>query len=119
MADMEFIHGAYLAFDVDHIAMNPTGGELVACKRSVKVDDEDLAGAYELIRKLYQEVRIERNKLEQESAELRKLCEDIWNDACHFDDFWDYVHDDGTIYSKDELPHYQERMRKLKVKYSD
>lgn len=47
MADM----GTYLAFDVDHISMNPTGGELVACNRSVKVDDEDLAGAYELDRK--------------------------------------------------------------------
>lgn len=52
MADM----GVYLAFDVDYISMIPTGGELVACRHSVKVDDEDLAGAYELIRKLYQEV---------------------------------------------------------------
>lgn len=69
MADM----GTYLAFDVDHIAMNPTGGELVACKRSVQVDDEDLAGAYELIRKLYQDVRVERNKLERENAKLKEI----------------------------------------------
>ena len=68
MADM----GTYLAFDVDHIAMNPTGGELVACKRSVKVDD-DLAGAYELIRKLYQEVRVERDNLKLENAKLQEI----------------------------------------------
>lgn len=69
MADM----GAYLAFDVDYISMNPTGGELVACKRSVKVDDEDLAGAYELIRKLYQEVRVERDNLKRENAKLQEI----------------------------------------------
>lgn len=69
MADM----GAYLAFDVDHISMNPTGGELVACKRSVKVDDEDLAGAYELIRKLYQDVRVERDNLKRENAKLQEI----------------------------------------------
>lgn len=50
-----------------------------------------------------------------ENAKLRELCKDIWNDACHFDGFWDYVHDDGTIYREDELPHYQERMRKLGI----
>lgn len=72
MADM----GVYLAFDVDYISMIPTGGELVACRHSVKVDDEDLAGAYELIRKLYQEVRIERDNLKQENAKLRELAHD-------------------------------------------
>ena len=69
MADM----GVYLAFDVDNISMIPTGGELVACKRSVKVDDEDLAGAYELIRKLYQEVRVERDNLKRENAKLQEI----------------------------------------------
>ena len=69
MADM----GTYLAFDVDHISMNSTGGELVACKRSIKVDDEDLAGAYELIRKLYQEVRVERDNLKRENAKLQEI----------------------------------------------
>lgn len=54
-------------------------------------------------------------ELEAENAKLRELCKDIWNDACHFDGFWDYVHDDGTIYREDELPHYQERMRKLGI----
>lgn len=53
--------------------------------------------------------------LEAEIAELRKLLLSIWNDACQFDDFWDYVHDDGTLYREDELPHYQDRMRELGV----
>lgn len=74
MADM----GVYLAFDVDHISMIPTGGELVACRHSIKVDDEDLAGAYELIRKLYQEVRIERYNLKRENDKLRELVHTIW-----------------------------------------
>lgn len=69
MADM----GVYLAFDVDHISMIHTGGELVACKHSVKVDDKDLAGAYEIIRKLYQEVRVERDSLKRENAKLQEI----------------------------------------------
>jgi len=69
MADM----GIYLTFDVDHISMIPTGGELVACKHSVKVDDEDLAGAYEIIRKLYQEVKVERDNLKRENVKLREI----------------------------------------------
>jgi hypothetical protein len=32
-----------------------------------------LAGAYELIRKLYQDVRVERNKLERENAKLKEI----------------------------------------------
>ena len=50
-----------------------------------------------------------------ENAKLRELCTDIWNDALHFEGFWDYVHDDGTIYREDELPHYQERMRECGI----
>ena len=50
-----------------------------------------------------------------ENAKLRELCKDIWNDALHFEGFWDYVHDDGTIYREDELPHYQERMRECGI----
>ena len=72
--------GVYLAFDVDYISMIPTGGEIVACRHSIKVDDEDLAGAYELIRKLYQEVRIERYNLKRENAKLRELVRDY--DKC-------------------------------------
>ena len=55
------------------------------------------------------------NRLEAENAKLRELCTDIWNDALHFEGFWDYVHDDGTIYREDELPHYQERMRECGI----
>ena len=69
--------GVYLAFDVDHISMIPTGGEIVACRHSIKVDDEDLAGAYELIRKLYQEVRIERYNLKRENDKLLELVRDM------------------------------------------
>lgn len=50
-----------------------------------------------------------------DNAKLRKLVRDMWKDACQFDGFWDYVHDDGEIYNEDELPHYQERMRELVV----
>lgn len=50
-----------------------------------------------------------------ENAKLRELLLDMWNDAIRFDDFWDYVHDDGEIYDEDELPHYQERMRALGI----
>lgn len=50
-----------------------------------------------------------------ENAKLRELCKDIWNDALCFEGFWDYVHDDGTIYREDELPHYQERMRECGI----
>lgn len=57
--------------------------------------------------------------LESENAKLRELCKDIWNDACHFDEFWDYVHDDGTIYREDELPHYQERMSELRIEVEE
>ena len=85
--------GVYLAFDVDYISMIPTGGELVACRHSVKVDDEDLAGAYELIRKLYQEVRIERYNLKQENAKLRELVREAHscktNDGCCEDCYCD------------------------------
>ena len=77
--------GVYLAFDVDHISMIPTGGEIVACRHSIKVDDEDLAGAYELIRKLYQEVRIERYNLKRENAKLRKLAGGMYGILAAFD----------------------------------
>lgn len=64
-------------------------------------------------------VRAAWKKDRDESAKLRKLCKEIWNDACHFDEFWDYVYDDGTIYREDELPHYQERMRELGIEVDD
>jgi hypothetical protein len=50
-----------------------------------------------------------------ENAMLRELLLDVWNDAIRFDGFWDYVMDDGEICNEDELPHYQERMRKLGI----
>lgn len=53
--------------------------------------------------------------IKAENAKLRKLLLDVWNDACEFDGFWDYVNDDGEIYNEDELPHYQERMRELGI----
>lgn len=53
--------------------------------------------------------------LQIENAKLRELLLDVWNDACEFDGFWDYVNDDGEIYNEDELPHYQERMRELGI----
>lgn len=55
------------------------------------------------------------DRLKAENAELRKLLLSVWNDACQFDDFWDYVYDDGTLYREDELPHYQDRMRELGI----
>lgn len=58
----------------------------------------------------------ENANLRAENARLRKLLLDVWNDAIRFDDFWDYVMDDGELYNKDELPHYQERMRELGIK---
>lgn len=51
----------------------------------------------------------------EDNSKLRKLLLDVWNDACQFDGFWDYVNDDGEIYNEDELPHYQERMRELGI----
>lgn len=50
-----------------------------------------------------------------ENAELRNLLLSVWDDAIQFDGFWDYVHDDGTMYREDELPHYQDRMRELGI----
>ena len=72
----------------------------------------DIIRGYEESERDYHERNIE---LEDENAKLRELCKDIWNDACHFDEFLDYVYDDGTIYREDELPHYQERMRELGI----
>ena len=60
-------------------------------------------------------LQIENANLRAENARLRKLLLDVWNDAILFDDFWDYVMDDGELYNKDELPHYQERMRELGI----
>lgn len=57
----------------------------------------------------------ESANLRAENARLRKLLLDVWNDAIRFDGFWDYVMDDGELYNKDELPHYQERMRELGI----
>ena len=68
-------------------------------------------GAYAM-RHLYED---ELKHALDENTKLRELCTDIWNDALHFEDFWDYVHDDGTIYREDELPHYQERMRECGI----
>lgn len=53
--------------------------------------------------------------LQIENAKLRMLLLDVWNDACEFDGFWDYVNDNGEIYDKDVLPHYQERMQELGI----
>ena len=50
-----------------------------------------------------------------ENTKLRELLLDVWNAATQFDEFWDYVHDDGEIYNEDELPHYLERMRELGI----
>lgn len=55
------------------------------------------------------------NAIAEDNAKLRKLVRDMWKDACQFDGFWDYVNDDGEIYSEDELPHYQKRMRELGI----
>ena len=55
------------------------------------------------------------NAIANDNAKLRRLVRDIWEDACQFDGFWDYVHDDGTLYREDELPHYQDRMRELGI----
>lgn len=57
----------------------------------------------------------ESANLRAENAGLRKLLLDVWSDAIRFDGFWDYVMDDGELYNKDELPHYQERMRELGI----
>lgn len=61
------------------------------------------------------EIARDRDVLKDENAKLRELLLDVWNDAIEFDGFWDYVMDDGEIYSQDELPHYQERMRELGI----
>lgn len=55
------------------------------------------------------------NAIADDNAKLRELVRELWEDACQFDGFWDYVNDDGEIYSEDELPHYQKRMRELGI----
>ena len=79
--------------------------------REVFLDLADLLGKNVNLRELYDE----NTNLQSENERLRKLILDIWNDAIQFDDFWDYVMDDGKIYKKDKLPHYQERMRELGI----
>lgn len=79
-------------------------------ERLKESDDGRMRQADNLIDKCHKIAR-----LQTENAELRKLLLDVWNDACEFDGFWDYVHDDGEIYNEDELPHYQERMRELGI----
>lgn len=80
--------------------------------REVLLDLADLLGKNVNLRELYEE----NTNLRSENERLRKLILDIWNDAIRFDDFWDYVMDDGELYNEDELPHYQERMKKLGIK---
>lgn len=80
--------------------------------REVLLDLADLLGKNVNLRELYKE----NTNLQSENERLRKLILDIWNDAIRFDDFWDYVTDDGELYNKNELPHYQERMRELGIR---
>lgn len=85
--------------------------EKIVCKYDTETDVDEPEFSFRR-----DTVHSERNDaLKAENAKLRELCKDIWNDALHFEGFWDYVHDDGTIYREDELPHYQERMRKLGI----
>lgn len=79
--------------------------------REVLLDLANLLGKNVNLRELYEE----NTNLQSENDRLRKLILDIWNDAIRFDDFWDYVMDDGELYNKNELPHYQERMRELGI----
>lgn len=93
--------------------------EAVGCLKSenakLREDLEDQEGYDQMLRdRLRQQTEL-CVKAEAENAKLRKLLLDVWNDAIQFDDFWDYVNDDGEIYSEDELPHYQDRMRDLGV----
>lgn len=54
-----------------------------------------------------------------ENAKLRELLKAVWDDALQFDGFWDYVYDDGTIYSEDELPHYVKKLRELGIEVAE
>lgn len=58
---------------------------------------------------------MEIDALQAENAKLRELLLEVWNAATQFDEFWDYVHDDGEIYNEDELPHFLERMSDLGI----
>ena len=68
---------------------------------------------------LLRELCEENANLLAENARLRKLLLDVWNDAIEFDGFLDYVMDEGELYNKDELPHYQEHMRELGIEVSE
>ncbi len=114
----------YLA-EVEHCWIGELCDKL---NKSPKAENDTLEAENEKLREVFLEIANmigkklnlhdleEKANLQLENERLRKLILDIWNDAIRFDDFWDYVMDDGELYNVDELPHYQERMKELGIK---